>query len=118
MAAPNIANADTITGKTAVLALGNTSANNLLANSGSSGKVFKVNLLMVSNIHASADAEITVDVYRSTTGYNICKSLTVPNAGTVDLLNRFLYLEEGDTLRCTASSADHLEVICSYEEIS
>jgi hypothetical protein len=49
MAAPNIVNVATITGKTAVQAVG-TSATAIVTNSAASGKVFKVNALYVSNI--------------------------------------------------------------------
>ena len=64
MAAPNIVNVATITGKTAVQAVG-TSATAIVTNSGSSGKVFKVNALYIANVDGTAAADITVDLYRS-----------------------------------------------------
>ena len=64
MSAPNIVNVSTITGKTAVLAAVGTSATNLVGNSASSNKVFKVNSIIVSNDHSSA-VTLTVDLYRS-----------------------------------------------------
>ena len=117
MAAPNIVNVATITGKTAVQAVG-TSATAIVTNSASSGKVFKVNALLVSNVDGTAAAEITVDLYRSSTAYHLVKTLSVPADATLDVLSKAIYLEEGDALRLTANVAGDLEAVCSYEEIS
>jgi len=117
MAAPNIVNVATITGKTAVQAVG-TSATAIVTNSGSSGKVFKVNALYVANIDGSTAADITVDLFRSSTAYPIASTISVPADATLDIMSKPIYLEEGDTLRCTASTAGDLTAVCSYEEIS
>jgi hypothetical protein len=117
MAAPNIVNVATITGKTAVQAVG-TSATAIVTNSASSGKVFKVNALLVSNVDGAANAEITVDLYRSSTAYHLAKTVVVPADASLDVLSKAIYLEEGDSLRLTANAASDLEAICSYEEIS
>jgi hypothetical protein len=117
MAAPNIVNVATITGKTAVQAVG-TSATAIVTNSASSGKVFKVNALLVSNVDGTNNAEITVDLYRSSTAYHLAKTVVVPADATLDVLAKAIYLEEGDALRLTANAASDLEAVCSYEEIS
>ena len=117
MAAPNIVNVSTITGKTAVQAVG-TSATAIVTNSASSGKVFKVNALLISNVDGTNNAEITVDLYRSSTAYHLAKTVVVPADATVDVLSKAIYLEEGDSLRLTANAASDLEAVCSYEEIS
>jgi hypothetical protein len=117
MAAPNIENVVTITGKKAVQAVG-TSANAIVTNSSGSGKVFKVNALYVANIDGSAAADITVDLFRSSTAYAIASTISVPADATLDIMSKAIYLEEGDTLRCTASAAGDLTAVCSYEEIS
>lgn len=117
MAAPNIVNVATITGKTAVQAVG-TSAAAIVTNSASSGKVFKVNALYVSNVDGTNNAEINVDIYRSSTAYHIGKTITVPADATLDVISKAIYLEEGDALRLTANAASDLEAVCSYEEIS
>lgn len=116
MAAPNIVNVATITGKTAVQAVG-TSATAIVTNSSSSGKVFKVNALYVSNVDGTSAADITIDIYRSTTAYPIASTVSVPADSTLDILSKALYLEEGDALRCTASASGDLVAVCSYEEI-
>jgi hypothetical protein len=117
MAAPNIVNVATITGKTAVQAIG-TSATAIVTNSSSSGKVYKVNALYISNVDGAASATMNVDLYRSSTAYHIAKTITVPADTSIDVLNKAIYLEEGDSLRLTASAASDLEGVCSYEEIS
>lgn len=117
MAAPNIVNVGTITGKTAVQAVG-TSATAIVTNSAASGKVFKINALYVSNVDGTSNAEINVDIFRSSTAYHIAKTIVVPADATLDIISKSIYLEEGDSLRLTANAVSDLEAVCSYEEIS
>jgi hypothetical protein len=117
MANPNIVNVTTITGKTAVQAVG-TNPTAIVTNSAGSNKVLKVNALYISNVDGINNAEITVDLYRSSTAYHIAKTVVVPADATLDVISKSIYLEEGDALRLTASAASDLEAVCSYEEIS
>jgi hypothetical protein len=117
MANPNIVNVTTITGKTAVQAVG-TSATAIITNSAASDKVLKVNALYISNVDGTNAANINVDIYRSSVAYHIAKTVSIPADTTLDILSKSLYLEEGDELRLTASAASDLEAVCSYEEIS
>ena len=117
MAAPNIVGVATITGKTAVLAV-TTSALAIVTNAPSSGKVFKINALLVSNIDGVNSADITVDIFRSSVAYRIAVTIAVPADATLDVISKSIYLEEGDQLRLTANLAGDLEAVCSYEEIS
>jgi hypothetical protein len=117
MTAPNIVAVATISGKTAVQAVG-TSATAIVTNSSGSGKVIKVNALYIANIDGVNAADITVDVYRSATSYPIAYTISVPADATLDLMSKSIYLEEGDSLRCLASATSKLTAVCSYEEIS
>ena len=117
MAAPNIVGVTTITGKTAVQAV-TTSATAIVTNAADSGKVFKVNALYVSNVDGTSAADINVDIFRSSTAYHVAKTVSVPADATLDIISKSIYLEEGDTLRLTASANSDLEAVCSYEEIS
>lgn len=119
MAAPNIISLTTITGKTAVQSV-TTVATDIVTNSAASGKVMKVNSLTVANIDGTNAADITVDLYRSATAYKISSAITVPAGTTLTLITKDLqiYLEEGDSLRCTASANGDLQAVCSYEELS
>jgi hypothetical protein len=117
MAAPNIISATTIVGKTAVQAIG-TSPTAIVTNAGSSGKALKVNALYISNVDGTANAEVTIDIFRSSTAYHIAKTVNVPADATIDVISKVIYLEEGDALRLTANAVSDLEAVCSYEDIS
>ena len=60
MAAPNIVNVSTITAKTVAAHLSTTTTTALLTNSASSGKVFKINTIIVSNVDGTNSADVTV----------------------------------------------------------
>lgn len=117
MAAPNMLNPTTITGKTAVQAVG-TSATAIVTNSAASGKLIKINALYISNVDGANNADITVDVFRSSVAYHLGKTVVVPADATLDVISKPIYLEEGDSLRLTANANSDLEAVCSYEEIS
>lgn len=117
MAAPNIVNVATITGKTAVQAVG-TSATAIVTNSSGSGKVIKINALYISNVDGTSAADVTVDLYRSSTPYRLGSTISLPADDSMDFISKAVYLEEGDSLRLTASASGDIEAVCSYEEIS
>ena len=83
-----------------------------------SNKVLKVNALYVSNVDGVNNADLNVDIYRSSTAYHIAKTVNVPADATLDVISKSIYLEEGDSLRLTASANSDLEAVCSYEIIS
>lgn len=117
MAAPNLLTLTTVTAKTAVQQV-TTSATAIVTNSAASGKVVKVTALYISNVNGTTAADINIDVYRSTVAYRVAYTISVPADSTLDMINKVIYLEEGDTLRLTASVNSYLEAVCSYEELS
>ena len=117
MAAPNIVGVTTITGKTAVLAV-TASPTAIVSNAAASGKVLKINGLLVANVDGTSNYTMNLDLFRSSTAYRIAYSLVVPAGATIDVLSKSIYLEEGDSLRLTGSTTLKLEAVCSYEEIS
>lgn len=117
MAAPNIVGVVTITGKTAVANVSTTAAN-VVANATASNKVFKVNSLYVSNANTGTAANVTVELLRSTVGYGLLENGTVPVGGALTVVDKNVYLEEGDAIRIVGSANNILQVVCSYEEIS
>jgi len=119
MAAPNIVNVATITGRTVGAAL-TTSSADIVTNSAGSGKVFKVNSILVANVDGAANADVTVGFYNAdnTTTYKIAHTITVPADATLDVMSKAIYLEEGDKITALASASGDLEIIVSYEEIS
>lgn len=116
MTAPNVVAVATITGKTDVSAAVGTTPVAIATNATSSGQVYKVNFLTCSNL-LSAAATVTVDLFRSS-AFTIAKDISIPAGATLDLLNKGLYLEEGDALRVTSNTASAFDVVCSYEVIS
>lgn len=116
MANPNIVNVTSIYGKTSVQAIG-TSATAIVSNAASSNQVFKINALYIASV-AGSNVTVTVDLFRSSTAYEITFGLIVPPGATVDVLTKSIYLEEGDSLRLTASAGSSLEGVCSYEVLS
>jgi hypothetical protein len=124
MAAPNIVNVATITGKTATIALSTTNATAVVSNAASSSKVFKINNIIVSNVDGTNAADITINMYSQDdiagTAYAIASTVSVPADSTLVVLdkNTALYLEEDKSIGAVASAANDLVVVASYEEIS
>jgi len=124
MAAPNIVNVTTITGKTDQVNLTTTSATAVVSNTAASGKVFKINSLIVSNVDGTNAADITVSVYSEDdiggTATELVSTVSVPADASLIVIDKStaLYLEEDMSIGATAGTADDLKVIVSYEEIS
>jgi hypothetical protein len=119
MAAPNIVNVTTITGKTNVQGV-TTTPTDILVNAGSSNTVVKINSLLVANINGTNAATITASVFRSATEFKVAHVISVPAASSLVVLDKTtsIYLEEGDSLRLTASANSFLHAVCSYEIIA
>jgi len=124
MAAPNVVNVATITAKSAMVALSSTSATTLVSNAASSGKVFKVNMIQIANVDGSNACDVTVDMHSAASGggtaYSLVSTVSVPADASLVALDKgtALYLEEDRSITATAGTANDLEVIVSYEEIS
>jgi len=124
MAAPNIVNVSTITGKTDQVALSTTSATVLLSNAASSGKVVKVNTIIVANVDGTNACDVTVDLHSAAAGggtaFSIVSTASVPADASLVALDKStaIYLEEDMSITVTAGTANDLEVLVSYEEIS
>ena len=119
MANPNIVQVATIKGNTTVQSI-TTSPTAIVENLSSSGKVYKIGSLFVSNIDGTNSSTITVDLYRNTTAYKIVSTTAVAANTTFTPIDKTmsLYLLEGDTLRLTAGHNSRLQAVCSFEEIS
>lgn len=124
MAAPNIVNVTSIYGRSAVFDLSTTSATAVLSNAAASGKVFKINSLIVSNVNGTSAADITVNYYSLAaiggTATQIVSTVSVPADSSLVVIdkNTSIYLEENKSIGATAGSANDLKVLVSYEDIS
>ena len=121
MAAPNIVNVATIKGNTNVAVLGATSGN-IVTNTASSGKVFKVNTVILSNFDGTTayDATITLFSARAGATKNLVSTVSVPADASLVVIDKTtaIYMEEGDILAGLASAANKIDVTVSFEEIS
>lgn len=119
MAAPNLKEPTTITGKTVGYAVTDT-IGTALSNGSGSNKVLKVNTVYCANIDGTNAADITLTHYNGTTDFRIAFTVTVPADATQILVARdaYIYLEEGQSLRAQASSNTRLELVIGYEEIA
>ena len=124
MANPNIINVTTILGKSAVVSLTTTAATAVVSNAAASGKVFKINSLVVSNVDGTNAADITVSYYSEDdiggTATQIVSTVSVPADASLVVIdkNTSLYLEEDRSIGATAGAANDLKIVVSYEEIS
>lgn len=119
MAAPNIVNVATITAKTAVQAT-TTTPTDIVVNSAASNTAVKINTLIIANVNGTSSATITASVFRSSTEYKIAHAIVVPAGATLVVVDKTssIYLEEGDSLRLTASANSFLHSVASYEILS
>lgn len=119
MAIPNIVNVSNITAKTSVLAI-TTTPTDIVVNAANSDTVVKINTLLVANINGTSAATITASIFRSSTESRIAHVISVPAASTLTVIDKTtsIYLEEGDSLRLTASANSFLSGVASYEILS
>jgi hypothetical protein len=121
MAAPNIVNVATIRGNTNVATLGATTGN-IVTNTASSGKVFKINTVILSNFDGTTAYDATLTLYSARAGLtkNLVSTISVPADASLVVLDKTtaLYMEEGDILAGFASAASKIDAMVSFEEIS
>ena len=124
MANPNIVSVNSIFGNTTGIALTTTLTTVLLANATSSGKVFKIESIMVANVDGTNAADVTVDWNTNAggTGTSIALAATiaVPADATLSLIDKTnsFYLMENQSIIGGASANSDLEVVIAYEDIS
>jgi len=131
MANPNLFAATTASGKTTFYTPSGTAAVILLPNAAASGKVFKINSLIAANVDGTSAVDVTVSYYTNGavaqgsapsggTAYPIVSTVSVPADASLIVVDKStqLYIEEGNSLSITSSSANDIAFIVSYEEIS
>jgi hypothetical protein len=131
MAAPNIVNVSTIYGKTTYLTPSGTSAVVLLTNASGSGKVLKINQIVVANVDGTNAVDATVSIYTNGavaqgsapsggTAYPIASTISVPADASLVVVDKTtaIYLEEDRCISVTSGTASKLTFSISYEEIN
>ena len=129
MANPNIVNVVTIQGGNGAWALTNTITTTLLTVA--ADVIVKINSLIVTNIHGTNAATVSVEINgigggatgvtlaaNLTTQVRIASTMNVPADDSLVLIDKPIYLMEGDVLRGGASASSVLELFASYEVIN
>ena len=118
MAAPNVVNVTTITGKSAFANV-TTILGNVITNAASSGTVVKVNDVMLSN-YTTSSVSGNVTIWRSGVSYYLVGTVSIPANSTLVVLGKDTpkYLEEGDVLQANVSANSSVHLSSSYEVIS
>ena len=131
MANPNITAVTSILGDTTFYTPSGTAAVVLLPNAASSGNVFKINQIVVTNVNGSSAVNATVAIYTNGavaqgsapaggTAYPIISTVSVPaNAALIAVdKNTAIYLKEAHSISVTSGTASGLTFSVSYEIIS
>jgi hypothetical protein len=121
MAAPNLVNVATITAKSVQANLDTTLTTEILANGSSSGKVFKINNIIVANIDGTNSVNISVAITKSGgSPIMIASTIALPADATLVVVDKdtSLYLEEGDNIEAGASANSDATITINYEELS
>lgn len=130
MANPNIVNVSAIYGTTTYYTPSGTTAVVLVPNAASSGQVFKINQIVVSNVTSTA-ANATVSIYTNGavaqgsapsggTAYPVISAVSVPGNASLIAVDKTtaIYLQEGTSISITSGTASSLTFSISYEVIS
>ena len=119
MAAPNLVNVSSILGKTMGANISTSAETDILTCP--SDKVLKINSIIVANVDGTNAATVTVHFYDNSASarYNIAHTINVPADTTLVVIGKDspIYLEEADHIEASASAANDLEMIISYEEL-
>ena len=124
MANPNIVNVAAIYGNTSTTALSSTSATSIVSNASGSGKVYRINSLIVSNVDGTNAADITINIYSAAslggTAFAVASTISVPADASLIIIDKTtgIYLLEDKSIGAIAGAANDLVVTCSWEEIN
>ena len=124
MTAPNIVNITSMLGKTDTTSLTTTSATSILENAVGSNKVLRVTLVRVVNVDGTNSADATISYYTQDnlggTAMELVQAKSVAANTFLDVVTKDtpIYLEEAKSLGATASAANDLKIIVTYEEIT
>lgn len=127
MANPNLVSVTSIYGNSSTYLISSTAdpfATALINNAASSGKVYKINSIVVSNVSAVSAANITIKIFPVAslggTGVALISTASVPQNSSLVVLDKTtqIYLLENQSIGATAGTANALSVVCSWEELS
>jgi hypothetical protein len=124
MANPNLLAATTAYGTTTYLTPANTTANVLLSNAASSGKVFKINQIVAANVNGTSAVNATVSIDNAAAGagtdFPIISTVSVPATASLIVVDKTtsIYLMENSSIVVTSGTSSGITYSISYEEMS
>lgn len=124
MANPNINSATTVQADNSLVNLTTTSATLVVSNAASSGKIYLLDSIVVSNVDGTNNAEITIELYpaASNTGTpaKLVNTVAVPADSSIVVVAKDMgvCLKEDQSIYATASAANDLDVVACWKEIS
>lgn len=123
MANPDIIDVTTIQGNNIAITLGG-SATTIVNNAAASGKVYKVNTIIASNIDGTNAADITLSLYSQDdlggSGTPIVSTISVPADSSLILIDKTtsIYVKEDQSIGALAGASGDIAIVASWEEIS
>lgn len=124
MANPNLVSMAAMYGNNSLTSLSTTNATAIVNNPAASGKVFKVNSIIVANVDGTSAADITINVYSQDdlggTAFAVASTISVPADASLIVIDKTtaLYLKEDQSIGAIAATASDLVVTASWEEIN
>ena len=131
MANPNLFAASNAYGTTTYYTPSGTTAVVLLPNAAASGKVYKINQIVATNVNGSSAVNATVSIYTNGavaqgsapsggTAYPVASTISVPANAALIVVDKTtaIYLQEGTSITVTSGTASGITYSISYEDIS
>lgn len=121
MAAPNLLALTTMTAKSVTASLTVTTTTSLLSNASSSGKLLRIDSVIVGNSDGTNSTTITLGVNKAAGGQKSWSKVVSLAAGTTIIIsdkNTPIYLEENDTFEGGAANASRADITINYVELS
>ncbi len=119
MAAPNLINISSVTGKITGNVL-TTSNSTLVVNAALSNNLVKINYIVISNANGTSSADVTFGLLKNNVStFFISYTINVPADSTFVAATKDMqiYLEENDSLYAYASANSVLQSLVSYDLI-
>lgn len=123
MANPNMLNVSSIKGENSFLSLNTTLPTLIVSNAANSGKIYKINSIIVSNVDGETAANITISVHDAEnlggTTFPLAYTISVPADASLIVVDKStaFYLKENQSLSAAAGTENDLVVVSSWEEI-
>jgi hypothetical protein len=118
MATPNLLIANTVVGNIATQNV-STVSTTIVSNASDSNKLYKINLLLITNTQATT-ANINIILNRNSVETSFLRNIVIPTSSSFTAIDKssMIYLKEGDSIKLFSSGSNVLDATCSFEEIS